>query len=88
LLAVRNGEAFDPQQDVWRLEFQVRREGAKGFKLFAPPEEDDGEAEIEAELAAEDLQHIGTLPRFFASMNELFLYLTQYWLRLEQLAGR
>ncbi len=82
LLAARNGEAFDPQQDVWRLEFQLRREGAKGFKLYAPPEEDDDEAEIEAELAAEELQHIGTLPRFFARVDELFLYLTQHWLRL------
>src|SRR5262249_5865220 len=66
LLAARHGAAFDPEQDVWRLEFQLRREGAKGFKLYAPPKEDDEEAEIEAELAAEDLQHIGTLPRFFA----------------------
>jgi len=82
LLAARNSEAFEPTQDVWRLEFQVRREGAKGFKLYAPPEEDDDEAEIEAELAAEDLQHIGTLPRFFARMNELFHYLTAHWLRL------
>ncbi len=82
LLAVRNGEAFDPAQDVWRLEFQLRREGAKGFKLYAPPEEEDGDEEIEAELAAEDLQHIGTLPRFFAHMHELFGYLTLHWLRL------
>ncbi len=82
LLTVRNGAAFDPQRDVWRLEFQLRREGAKGFKLYAPPEEGADEAEIEAELDAEDLQHIGTLPRFFARMHELFLYLTQHWLRL------
>ncbi len=82
LLAARNGDAFDPEQDVWRLEFQVRREGAKGFKLYAPPEVDDDEAEIEAEIEAEELQHIGTLPRFFARMHELFLYLTGHWLRL------
>ncbi len=82
LLAARNGEAFDPQQDVWRLEFQLRREGVKGFKLYSPPQEGDDEAEIEAELAAEDLQHIGTLPRFFARMNDLFQYLTDHWLRL------
>jgi hypothetical protein len=60
---------------VWRLEFQLRREGVKGFRLYAPPEVDDDEAEIEAELAAEELQHIGTLRRFFARMQELFLYL-------------
>ena len=82
LLLAKNGEAYDLEQDVWRLEFQLRREGAKGFKLYAPPEEDDDEAEIEAELAAEDLQHIGTLPRFYARMNELVLFLTQHWLRL------
>jgi hypothetical protein len=82
LLLAKNGDGYDPEQDVWRLEFQLRREGAKGFKLYAPPEEDDDEAEIEAELAAEELQHIGTLPRFFARMNELVLFLTQHWLRL------
>jgi hypothetical protein len=82
LLTARNGDAYDPDQDVWRLEFQLRRDGAKGFKLYAPPEEDDDEAEIEAELAAEDLQHIGTLPRVFARMDELFRYLSAHWLRL------
>jgi hypothetical protein len=82
LLAARNGDAYDSTQDVWRLEFQLRREGAKGFKLYAPPEEGGDEAEIESELAAEELQHIGTLPRFFARMDELFRYLTGHWLRL------
>jgi len=82
LLAGMHRDAYNPMQDVWRLEFQLRREGAKGFRLYAPPEEDDDEAEIEAELAAEELQHIGTLPRFFARMHELFCYLTQHWLRL------
>src|SRR5215831_16018085 len=82
LLLAKNGDRYDLAQDVWRLEFQLRREGAKGFKLYAPPDEDDDEAEIEAELAAEELQHLGTLPRFFARMNELVLFLTQHWLRL------
>jgi hypothetical protein len=82
LLLAKNGEGYDPEQDAWRLEFQLRREGARGFRLYAPPEEDDNEAEIEAELAAEEWQHIGTLPRFFARMNELMLFLTQLWLRL------
>jgi hypothetical protein len=72
---------------VWRLEFQLRREATKGFKLYASPEEDDDEAEIEAELAAEELQHIGTLPRFFARMNELVLFLTHHWLRLVENNG-
>jgi hypothetical protein len=76
------GVPVDTQRDVYRLEFQLRREGVKGFKLYAPPEEADDDEEIEAELAAEDLQHIGTLPRFFARMHELFGYLTTHWLRL------
>jgi hypothetical protein len=87
LLIAKHGEAYDPNQDVWRLEVQLRREGAKGFKLYAPPAEDDDEAEIEAELAAEDLQDIGTLLRFFARMNDLFQHLTQHWLRLVEDSG-
>jgi hypothetical protein len=46
LLLAKNGENYDPEQDVWRLEFQLRREGAKGFKLYTPPEEEDDEPEI------------------------------------------
>jgi hypothetical protein len=33
-------------------------------------------------MSAEELQHIGTLPRFFARMDELFQHLTRHWLRL------
>jgi len=33
-------------------------------------------------MSAEELQHIGTLLRFFARMEELFLHLTRHWLRL------
>jgi hypothetical protein len=82
LLTARCGETFDPKEDVWRLEFELKREGAKGFRLYAPPEEDDPDEEVEAEMSAEELQHIGTLPRFFARMEELFLHLTRHWLRL------
>jgi hypothetical protein len=82
LLTARCGEAFDPEQDVWRLEFELKRDGSKGFRLYAPPEEDDPDEEVEAEMSAEELQHIGTLPRFFARMEELFLHLTRHWLRL------
>jgi len=82
LLAARNGDAFDPAVDVWRVEFQLRREGVTGFRLYAPPEAGDTDAQIEAELAAEELQHLGTLPRFFARLAELWRYLTQHWLRL------
>src|SRR5690348_3434875 len=41
LLTARCGDAFDSEQDVWRLEFELKREGAKGFRLYAPPEEND-----------------------------------------------
>ncbi len=82
LLSARHGDAFDPSLDIWRLEFQLKRDGIKGFKLYAPPDVDDEEAEIEAELSAEELEHIGTLPRFFARMDELWQHLTQHWLRL------
>jgi hypothetical protein len=82
LLTARCGEDFKPALDVWRLEFELKREGAKGFRLYAPPEEDDPDEEVEAEMSGEDLQHLGTLPRFFARMEELFLHLTRHWLRL------
>jgi len=32
--------------------------------------------------SAKELQFIGTLPRFFARMEEIFLHLTRHWLRL------
>jgi hypothetical protein len=80
LLTARYGESFNPEQDVWRLEFEIKREGMKGFRLYAPPEEDDPEEEVEVEMSAEELQHIGTLPRFFARMEEPFLHLTRHWL--------
>jgi hypothetical protein len=82
LLTARCGDLVDPEQDVWRLEFELKREGAKSFRLYAAPEEDDPNEEIEAEMSAEELQHIGTLPRLFARVEELFLHLTRHWLRL------
>jgi hypothetical protein len=84
LLTARCGETFNPDLDVWRLEFELKRAGAKGFRLYASPEEEDPDEEVEAEMSAEELQHIGTLPRFFARMEELFLHLTRHWLRLVQ----
>ena len=82
LLAERNPDTFDPEQDVWRLEFQLRREGIKGFKLYAEPDAGDEDAVINAELSAEDSEHIGSLPRFFIHQTALWQHLTQYWLRL------
>jgi hypothetical protein len=78
LLTACCGEAFNPDLDVWRLEFELTREEAKDFRLYEPSEE----ADPEAEMSAEELQHIGTLPRFSACMEELFLHLTRHWLRL------
>jgi hypothetical protein len=82
LVAERNPDAFDPALDVWRLEFQLRREGTTGFRLYTEPDANDDEATIEAELAAEELPHLGTLPRFFRYQDLLWRYLTTHWLRL------
>lgn len=82
LLTERNGARFNPEQEVWRLEYQLRREGVKGFRLYAEPEPGDDDAAIDAELSAEDLQHVGTLPRFFAHQARVWDHLTTHWLRL------
>jgi hypothetical protein len=82
LLQERNGDRFNLTRDMWRLEYQLRREGVKGFRLYGEPEAGDDDAAIEAELTAEDLQHIGTLPRFCAHRARLWDPLTSHWLRL------
>jgi hypothetical protein len=94
LLAARNPTQFYPDQDVWRLEFQLRREALTDFRPLAPLSDLAGEdetaradpealeAEIEAELAAEELPHIGTFPKLFAHREALWRHLTTHWLRL------
>jgi hypothetical protein len=82
LLSERAPDRFALHEDVWRLEFQLRREGAKGFRLYREPDAGDDADAIEAELAAEDLPHIGTLPRLFAHMGPLWKHLTYHTLRL------
>jgi hypothetical protein len=82
LVSERHPAEFDLDGDVWRLEYQLRREGAKGFKLYSEPDVDDDEQAIEAELAAEDLPHIASLPRLFTHMDPLWKYLTTHTLRL------
>ncbi len=82
LLSERKPEEFDLHSDVWRLEFQLRREGAKGFRLYREPDAGDDADAIEAELAAEDLPHIGTLPRLFVYLDPLWQHLTYHTLRL------
>jgi hypothetical protein len=82
LLAERNGARYDPSLDVWRLEFQLRREGVKGFKLYAKPEMSDPDEEIEAELDAEDLPYIHSVRKALHWAGQLWHYLTHRWLRL------
>jgi hypothetical protein len=87
LLSERAPADFRLHADVWRLEFQLRREGTKGFKLYQEPDTEDDEQAIEAELSAEDLPHIGSLPRFFAYMDPLWKHLTHHTLRLVEPDG-
>jgi hypothetical protein len=84
LLAARDPAAFDPNRDVWRLEFQIRREGLRSFHLAPSTEEDDEslDAQIEAELSAEEVPHLATFPKLFAHCEALFQHLTTHWLRL------
>ena len=58
-MSERNPNSFDPRREVWRLEFQLRREGATGFRLYAEPDAGDDETTIEAELTAEELPPSG-----------------------------
>ncbi len=85
LLAARNPAAFDPDKNVWRLEFQVRREGMRSFRL-APEldasEGDDLDLQVAAELSAEELPHLATFPKLFAHADAFFQHLTAHWLRL------
>jgi hypothetical protein len=82
LLRARRPAFLDADGAVWRLEFQLRREGTTGFRLYTAPDIDDDEATIEAELSAENLPHLGTLPRFFRHQVQLWRFLTMHWLRL------
>jgi hypothetical protein len=82
LLGERNGRRFSAEQDLWRLEFQLRREGVKGFRLSARPEMSDPDEAIDAELDAEDLPHIHSVRKALHWAGRLFAYLTRRWLRL------
>ncbi|HEV8194659.1 MAG TPA: hypothetical protein VGP82_24670, partial [Ktedonobacterales bacterium] len=82
LLQERNGTSFDLEQDLWRLEFQLRREGVKGFRLAAKPEMNDPNDVIDAELEAEDLPHIHSVRKALHWAGRLWEYLTKRWLRL------
>ncbi len=76
------GSDYNPEVPVWRLEFQLLRDGVKGFKLYCKPEVTDDDDMIRAELAKEDLPHIGSVRKALHWAGHLWGYLTQHWLRL------
>ncbi len=82
LLRERNGARFDVDQDLWRLEFQLRREGVKGFRLYAKPEMSDPDEVIDAEIEAEDLLHLHSVCKALHWAGRIWEYLTRRWLRL------
>jgi hypothetical protein len=93
LLAARTPGAFDPHEDVWRLEFQIRREGLTSFRLapatgeeLAEETSEEFDAQIEAELSAEEVPHLATFAKLFTHQDALFQHLTAHWLRLTTLA--
>ena len=76
------GIPYDPDVDVWRLEFELHREAVTSLKLAPESDAEDTDADIEAELSAEDLPHVGTLPKLFAHLDAIFQHLSYHWLRL------
>ncbi len=82
LLASSNGERFDAAREVWRLEFELHREAIVSLKLAPEGDAEDTEADVEAELSAEELPHVGTLPKLFAHLDAIFAHLSYHWLRL------
>jgi len=82
LLAQRNGARFDLARDVWRLEFELHREAVASLKLAPESDLENMDADVEAELSAEDLPHVGTLPKLFAHLDAIFQHLSHHWLRL------
>ena len=82
LLEQQAGDRYDPEQDVWRLEFELKREGIQGFCLYSKPEETDPDDVIDAELEAEDLPTIGTIQKALYWAPHLMQYLMTRWFRL------
>jgi hypothetical protein len=76
------GIPYDPEIDIWRLEFELYREAVTSLKLAPESDAEDTEADIEAELSAEELPHVGTLPKLFAHLDAIFQHLSYHWLRL------
>ena len=80
--AAASGIPYDPEVDVWRLEFELHREAVTSLKLAPESDAEDTDADIEAELSAEELPHVGTLPKLFAHLDAIFQHLSYHWLRL------
>jgi hypothetical protein len=76
------GIPYDPEVNVWRLEFELHREAVTSLKLAPESDAEDTDADIEAELSAEDLPNVGTLPKLFAHLEAIFQHLSYHWLRL------
>lgn len=81
LLQERCGARYDTTQDVWRLEFQLRREGVKGFRIYAKPDASDPDDMIDAEIEAEDLPYVHSVRKAFHWAGHLWGYLSKRWLR-------
>ena len=77
-----SGIPYDPNVDVWRLEFELHREAVTSLKLAPESDAEDTDADIEAELSAEDLPNVGTLPKLFTHLDAIFQHLSYHWLRL------
>jgi hypothetical protein len=76
------GIPYESDLDVWRLEFELHREALTSLKLAPESDAEDTETDIEAELSAEELPHVGTLPKLFAHLDAIFQHLSYHWLRL------
>jgi hypothetical protein len=74
------GVVFYSDIDVWRLEFELYREAMTSLKLAPESDAEDTDADIEAELSAEELPHFGTLPKLFAHLDGNFQRLSYHWL--------
>ena len=73
---------FDPEQDLWRLEFQLRREGRQRLPPLRQAEMSDPDDVIDAEIEAEDLPHIHSVRKALHWAGRIWEYLTKRWLRL------
>ncbi len=76
-----HGEDFDESLDVWRCEFQLEREGVKGFRFYGTPEDTDDDDVLEAELAVEDLPSVSSVRQALKWASTMWGYLTSRWLR-------